>query len=104
MFDELIDWARDNKENFRLNGINTVKDLVNEHGVCIAHETKNCMGQVAVNKEGHFDIEIYEINSGIKLMQSNFAFQKKFNEDLISSYIRILLESTKQIPSSSVNI
>ena len=51
------------------------------------------MGQISVNKEGHYDIEIYEINSEMQLMRSYYAFQTKFHEDLVCSYVRILLES-----------
>ena len=93
MFNDISEWSQRNKEFFNQNGIKTVKEVINDYGACIEHETSNSMGQIAVNKEGHYDIEIYEINSEMQLMRSYYAFQTKFHEDLVCSYVRILLES-----------
>lgn len=60
---------------------------------------KNCIGRISLNNDGNLDIEILEIASGIKLMYAYYAFQSEFFEDLVASYLRILLTSTEKVQS-----
>ena len=99
MLENLVAWANNSKKVFEDRGIKTEKIFINEYGAYVDHETKNCIGRVAINKEGHVDIEIFEIESGIKLMYANYAFQSDFFEDLVTSYIRILITSIEKVQS-----
>ena len=78
MFNDISEWSQRNKGFFNQNGIKTVKEVINDYGACIVHETSNCMGQIAVNKEGHYDIEIYEINSEMQLCGVIMLFKQSF--------------------------
>ncbi|MCL2862028.1 MAG: hypothetical protein FWE22_06430 [Firmicutes bacterium] len=99
MLKKLIEWANNNKQLFESKGIKTEKIFSNEYNVYVDHETKNCIGRIIFNAEGYVDIEIIEIESEVKIMYAHYAFQSDFFEDLIDSYIRILIDSTNQLHS-----
>lgn len=104
MIEKMITWANNSRNNLDTLGIKTIKIFSNNFGAYIDHETKNCIGRISCNNEGHFDIEIIEIESEVKLMLAHYAFQKEFFEDMIDSYIRILKESINKVQSKYHNV
>lgn len=86
-------WARENKDKLEKLGIKTENIFLNKYSCFVDHSTEKCIGRVTINSEGHVDIEILEIESGIRLMLANYLFQNHFHEDLIIPYIRILSSS-----------
>ncbi|MCL2848265.1 MAG: hypothetical protein FWE13_05955 [Firmicutes bacterium] len=94
---KFVNWGNEKKQYLEEKGIKTVKIFTNEFGGYIDHEAISCLGRIAFNIEGHVDMEIFEIESEVKLMMCHYAFQSDAFDDLFSSYIRILSDSTSKI-------
>ena len=86
-------WSDKNKAFYERKGVHTVNFHIDEYSAYVDHETNSKIGRIIVNSEGHLEIEIFEISSGIKLMHASYYFQKVFNEDVLVPYISILLEN-----------
>lgn len=90
MMNSLVKWAKNNVNVLEKDGIHTVNIHIDNYSAYVDHESNSFIGRIIINSEGHIDIEVYNIISGIKVMYANYNFQKTFFEDIVVPYIRIL--------------
>lgn len=90
MMETLIKWAKNNIKFFEKESIRTVNIHIDEISAYVDHESDSFIGRIVINSEGHIEIEVYEIVTGVKIMYANYNFQKSFNNDILIPYIRIL--------------
>ena len=90
MINKLTDWAKANESELKNLGIKTIGIYHNEAGCYVDHDSNNCIGRISVNVFGDIDIEVFQINPGVKTLYVYLSHQTDFSVELFSLYTKAL--------------